>query len=123
MISPAIDAAALAARLDRLPTRLRDALARGFDRLIRSRTAGVPPALSVSIDTTADTVTATIRTAGVPPASTLTLPRKRGREDRRAAASGWGLGPRSPSASSALADMTREIRADLESAARQAFAE
>jgi hypothetical protein len=116
VISPSIDADALAARLDRLPACLRDALARELDRLARNRR------FSVSIATTADAVTATIRTAGVPPAlaPTPTLPRKRGREAR--AARGWGLRLRS-GLPSALAGMTPEIRAGLESAARQAFAE
>jgi hypothetical protein len=111
VISPSIDAGTLAARLDGMPARLRDALARDLDRLDRNRR------LSVSIATTADAVTATIRTAGVPPAlaPAPTLPRKRGREAR--AARGWGL--RLPSA---LAGMTPEIHAALESAARQAFA-
>jgi len=115
VISPSIDADALAARLDRLPTRLRDALARELDRIARNRR------LSISIATTADTVVATIRTAGVPPAPSLTLPRKRGRE--ASAASGWGLRRRSRSTSSMLDAMTPEIRDALEAAARRTLAE
>jgi hypothetical protein len=110
VISPSIDADDLAARLDRLPTRLRDALAREFDRLIRSRTAGVPPALSLSIDTTADTVTATIRTAGLRPA----LPAGR-RRSGTSACPAVAL-PR-------IETVARDIRTALETAARQALSE
>jgi hypothetical protein len=135
VISPSVDADALAARLDRLPTRLRTSLARAFDRLARD--AG----LSFAIDATADAVTATVRTAALRPTFTptptlprkrgrefmgvaaKTLPRLRGREDRRVAASGWGLKPPRSPVSSARDAMALEIRADLETAARQALAE
>jgi len=128
VIAPSINADDLAIRLGRLPARLRAALARELDRLARDAR------LSVSIDTTADTVTAAIRTAGVPPAfaPTPTLRRplrnpppragegrvgaKRGREV--SAAIGWGLPRRSR-----LAEMSPEIRAGLEAAARQVFGE
>lgn len=115
MITLSFDGDALAARLDRLPARLRDALARELDRLARNRR------LSVGIATTAETVTATIRTAGVPPAPSVTLPRERGRE--ASAASGWGLLRRSRSTSPTLDAMTPEIRAALETAARRTLAE
>jgi hypothetical protein len=130
MIAPAIDSDALATRLDRLPSRLRDALAREFDRLgrsLRDRFGGRTP-LSLSIDTSADTVTATLapanlrppsarglvlRTAGVPPAPSLRLRPRRPRS--RATL-------RRISLSSAFAALTPEIRAGIETAAREAFA-
>jgi len=130
MIAPAIDSDALALRLDRLPSRLRDALTRELDilgRSLRDRFGGRTP-LSLSIDTTADTLTATLspsnlqplsarslvlRTAGVPPAPSLRLRPRRPRS---------GTAPRRTSLSSALAAMAPEIRAGLEAAAREAFA-
>jgi hypothetical protein len=66
VIAPSLDTAALIARLEIAPVRLRTALALVLDRAIRDR---LGPRRSLSIDPTADTVTATIRTAGVPPAS------------------------------------------------------
>ena len=130
MIAPAIDSDALALRLDRLPSRLRDALTRELDilgRSLRDRFGGRTP-LSLSIDTSADTLTATLapanlrppsarglvlRTAGVPPAPSLRLRPRRPRS---------GTAPRRTSLSSALAAMAPEIRAGLEAAAREAFA-
>jgi len=129
MIAPAIDSDALATRLDRLRSRLRDALTRELDRLgrsLRDRFGGRTP-LSLSIDTSADTLTATLapanlrppsarglvlRTAGVPPAPSLRLRPRRKRS---------GTAPRRTSLSSALAAMTPEIRAGIETAARDAF--
>jgi hypothetical protein len=129
MIAPAIDSDVLATRLDRLPSRLRDALTRELDRLgrsLRDRFGGRTP-LSLSIDTSADTLTATLapanlrppsarglvlRTAGVPPAPSLRLRPRRPRS---------GTAPRRTSLSSALAAMTPEIRAGIETAAREAF--
>jgi hypothetical protein len=129
MIAAALDTDALALRLDRLPSRLRDALTPELDRLgrsLRDRVGGTTR-LALTIDTGADTVTATIspsnlrppsartrilRTAGVPPAPSLRLrprwPRSRAMPRR--------------AASSALAAMAPEIRAALAAAAREAFA-
>ena len=129
MIAPAIDSDALATRLDRLRSRLRDALTRELDRLGRSLRDrfGAATRLALSIDTSADTVTATLapanlrppsarvlvlRTAGVPPAPSLRLRPRRKRS---------GTAPRRTSLSSALAAMTPEIRAGIETAARDAF--
>jgi hypothetical protein len=135
VIAPSINADDLAIRLGRLPTRLRAALAREFDSLARNAH------LAVSIDTTADQVTATIRTAGVPPGSDLPRPRafarktviyRRGRdghaEDTMALQRLRRLRVlRASSASSAvggsLFSIEREIRADLAAAARQALGE
>jgi hypothetical protein len=130
MIAPAIDSGALAAHLDRLPSRLRDALTRDLDILGRSLRDrfGASTRLVLSVDTSADTVTATLapanlrppsarglvlRTAGVPPAPSLRLRPRR----KRSRAT-----PRRTSLSSALAAMTPEIRAGIEAAAREAFA-
>ena len=124
MINPSIDSGNLAARLDRLPTRLRAALARELDRLARN--AG----LSVSIDTTADQVTATIRTAGGLARKQVIY--RRGRDGHAEGA--MALQPlrplrvlRASSASSAVSgsrlSIEREIRAGLEAAARRGLSE
>jgi hypothetical protein len=129
MIAPSLEDDALATRLDRLPPRLRDALTRELDRLgqsLRGR-LGATTRLALIVDTSADTVTATLassnlrplsaralilRTAGVPPAPSLRL---RPRRKRSRAA------PRRTSLSSALDAMAPEIRARLATAAREAF--
>jgi hypothetical protein len=130
MIAPAIDTDALATRLDRLPSRLRDALTRELDRLGRSLRDrfGDRRRLALTIDTAAETVAATLassnlrppsahalvlRTAGVPPAPSLRLQPRRPRSVSL---------PRRTSLSSALDVMTPEIRAGIETAAREAFA-
>jgi hypothetical protein len=131
MIAAALDTDALALRLDRLPSRLRDSLTRELDRLgqsLRDR-FGSTTRLALTIDTGADTVTATLassnlrsssartrilRTAGVPPAPSLRL---RPRRPRSRAA------PRRSSLSSALGAMAPEIHAGIEAAAHQALAE
>jgi hypothetical protein len=135
VIAPSIDVDDVATRLGRLPIRLRAALARELDRLARNAR------LSVSIDTTAARVTATIRTAGVPPVSDISRARalarkqviyRRGRDGH--AEDATALHPlrrlrvlRASSASSAvsgsLLSIEREIRAGLETAARQALGE
>jgi hypothetical protein len=131
MIAPSLDTGALATHLDRLPSRLRDSLSRELDRLGQSLCdrLGATTRLALTIDTSADTVTATLassnlrppsartlilRTAGVPPAPSLRL---RPRRPRSRAA------PRRSSLSSALAALTPEIRAGIEAAAREALAE
>jgi hypothetical protein len=128
MIAPAIDSDPLATRLDRLPPRLRDSLTRELDRLGRSLRdrLGATTRLALIIDTGADTVTATLassnlrppsahalvlRTAGVPPAPSLRLRPRRKRS----------RGVPHRATSSALAAMTPEIRAGIETAAREAF--
>src|SRR5690349_11144195 len=100
MIAPSIDSAALATRLDHLPARLHDALARELADALRDRFSA---RVSFAINTTANTVTATI-------APTPTLPRKRGRE--ASVASWWGLRPRSlPRASARNKFIQRKGRA------------
>ena len=139
MIAPSVDDRDLAARLDRLPSRLRDALARELDVLGRSLRDRLGPrtGLSLTIDNTADIVTATIRTAsallaptpalprmrgrGLMGAASKTLPRKRGREAPRQRR-GWGLPPRGSLPASMLDAMAPEIRAALETAAQQSVA-
>ena len=128
MIAPTISSSAVSARLDALPDRLRTALAGEIERLGRELRSqlGRRRRLSLVIDDTGDTVTATIllRTAGVPPAFVPTLP---------SPASGGGLGRgrstrpqsrfprRSSSLPSIVIDMLPDLRAGLEAAAREAI--
>jgi hypothetical protein len=129
MIAPSLDTDALATRLDRLPSRLREALTRELDRLgqsLRDR-FGSTTRLALTIDTGPNTITATLassnlrppsaralilRTAGVPPAPSLRL------RPRRPASRAM---PRRISLSSALDAMAPEIRARLATAAREAL--